>query len=126
MIYASENPLKVGSNVSLFSQLNITSGAWMFNNTIIVLIYPGNVDVATMWAGRATFNPNDSSLTITSMQLEDSGVYKLQAIGSFQAEIELSVQGEDNCITIKADLLLIFKRHQRKCLFPSPQCRFQT
>ncbi|XP_028436554.1 carcinoembryonic antigen-related cell adhesion molecule 5 [Perca flavescens] len=40
-IYASVNPVPVGNNVTLFSELPVTIGAWMFNNEIIVMIFPG-------------------------------------------------------------------------------------
>lgn len=99
MIYASENPLPVGSTVTLTSQTNVTTGAWLFNNDIIVIIFPGNAIITNTWSERVTFNSTTSSLTIRSLQVEDSGLYTLQAVNSFRAQLTLSVQGKDHFIT---------------------------
>ncbi|KAF3839308.1 hypothetical protein F7725_018025 [Dissostichus mawsoni] len=93
-IYASRNPLAVGSSVTLFSQNNVTAGAWIFDNNFIVFIAPGSVNIANSWKDRVTFNPTTSSLTITSVKLEDSGEYTLQALSpnNFIYQLTLSVQ----------------------------------
>lgn len=109
-IEASENPLPVGSNVTLFSpQDNFTTGAWIFNNNIILLIFNGNPVIFTAWINRITFNSTLSSLTINSVQLEDSGLYTLQGVNSFSSQLELSVQGKNRFITFHVySLIYIF------------------
>uniref|UniRef100_A0A3Q3XCZ4 Ig-like domain-containing protein n=1 Tax=Mola mola TaxID=94237 RepID=A0A3Q3XCZ4_MOLML len=87
-------PLPVGKNVTLFSQAGVSVGAWMFNTTMIVMIFPGNEIISNDWRNRLISNTttNYSSLTITSMRVEDSGVYTLQDVNLFQAQLTLSVQ----------------------------------
>ncbi|KAI3361186.1 hypothetical protein L3Q82_013382 [Scortum barcoo] len=77
-IYASENPIAAGSTVTFTSQSNITTGAWIFNNHIIVIVFPGGMAINNDWKNRVTFNSTTSSLTISSLQVEDSGLYTLQ------------------------------------------------
>ncbi|XP_039974725.1 carcinoembryonic antigen-related cell adhesion molecule 1 [Xiphias gladius] len=101
-IYASENVLPVGSNVTLYSRANVTIGAWLFDNNIIVLIVPGDNIITNTWRERVTFNSTTSSLTIRSLQLRDSGVYTLQAVNSFRAQLTLSVQVPISNVTLKA------------------------
>ncbi|XP_068568969.1 carcinoembryonic antigen-related cell adhesion molecule 5-like [Cebidichthys violaceus] len=102
-IHASENPLPVGNNVTLFSQYNVTTGAWLFDNDIIVLIFSGNPVITNTWIDRVTFNSTFSSLTISSVQLEDSGLYTLQAVNSFRAQLTLSVQVPISNVTLRAN-----------------------
>ncbi|XP_056299725.1 carcinoembryonic antigen-related cell adhesion molecule 1 [Pseudoliparis swirei] len=103
-IEASENPLPVGSNVTLFSpQDNFTTGAWIFNNNIILLIFNGNPLIFKAWINRITFNSTLSSLTINSVQLEDSGLYTLQGVNSFSSQLELSVQVPIANVTLRAN-----------------------
>ncbi|XP_078107950.1 carcinoembryonic antigen-related cell adhesion molecule 1 [Sander vitreus] len=102
-IYASVNPLPVGNNVTLFGQLPITTGAWMFNNQIIVMIFPGGQIITNTWSNRVTFNSTTSSLTIMSLQLEDSGVYTLQSVNNFLAQLTLSVQVPISNVTLRAN-----------------------
>lgn len=101
-IHASENPLPVGSNVTLFSETNVTSGAWMFNNNLIVMIFPGYTMISDTWRDRVTFNSFTSSLTIRSLQVSDSGLYTLQALNSFRAQLALSVQVPISNVTLWA------------------------
>lgn len=95
-IYASQNHLPVGSSVTLSSQVSVSTGAWMFSSDIIVMIFPGNQIIFNSWSDRVTFNSttNHSSLTIRSLQVEDSGLYTLQGLNSFRAQLALSVQGK--------------------------------
>uniref|UniRef100_A0A8C2ZKQ0 Ig-like domain-containing protein n=1 Tax=Cyclopterus lumpus TaxID=8103 RepID=A0A8C2ZKQ0_CYCLU len=102
-IQASENPLPVGSNVTLFSlQGNVTLGTWIFDNNLIVLIVPGKPLITTTSIGRVTFNSTFSSLTIRSVQLEDSGLYTLQGV-EFRSQITLSVQVPISNVTLRAN-----------------------
>lgn len=96
IIYASQNHLPVGSSVTLFSQAGVSAGAWMFNSDIIVMIFPGNEIISNNWSDRVTFNSttHHSSLTIRSLQVEDSGLYTLQGLNSFRVQLTLSVQGK--------------------------------
>lgn len=95
-IHASQNPLPVGSNVTLSSQASIVAGAWIFNSDIIVMIFPGGELISNSWKDRIAFNStsNNISLTIRSVQSEDSGLFTLQAVNSFRAQLTLSVQGK--------------------------------
>ncbi|KAG8009939.1 Hemicentin-1 [Nibea albiflora] len=102
-IHASENPLPVGSNVTLFSQTNVTLGVWQFNTDIIVMITPAGNIITDPWKNRVTFNSTTSSLTIRSVQLEDSGLYTLQALNSFSAQLTLSVQDPVSNVTLRAN-----------------------
>ncbi|KAK5861854.1 hypothetical protein PBY51_017298 [Eleginops maclovinus] len=101
-IYASKNPVPVGSSVTLFGKDNVTTGTWIFDNNLIVLIFPGNVIISKNWKNRVTFNSTTVSLTITSVQLEDSGVYTLQDINDFIARLTLSVQVPISNVTLTA------------------------
>ncbi|XP_022620364.1 carcinoembryonic antigen-related cell adhesion molecule 5-like [Seriola dumerili] len=99
---ASENPVPVGSNVTLYSQATNITGAWLFNNNIIVLIIQRNVVINNAWRDRVTFNSTGLSLTIKSLQLEDSGEYALQAVNDFYARLTLSVQVPISNVTLRA------------------------
>ncbi|XP_044064748.1 carcinoembryonic antigen-related cell adhesion molecule 1 isoform X2 [Siniperca chuatsi] len=103
MIYASENPLPVGSNVTLFSQSTVTAAVWMFNNDIIVMIFPGDKIISNTWRDRITFNSTTSSLTIKSLQVEDSGLYTLNAMNSVPAQLTLSVRVPISNVTVRAN-----------------------
>ncbi|XP_070767908.1 carcinoembryonic antigen-related cell adhesion molecule 1 [Enoplosus armatus] len=102
-IYASENPLAVGSEVTLFSPSNVATGAWFFNSDIIVWILPGNIIISNTWSARVTFNSTTSSLTISSLQVEDSGLYTLQEVNSFRDQFTLSVQVPISNVTLRAN-----------------------
>lgn len=95
-IYTLENPVPVGSNVTLFSTTSVTQGVWLFNNELIVIILPGNSIISNTWSTRITFNSTSSSLSIRSLTVSDSGVYTLNAVNLFRAELTLSVQGKDH------------------------------
>uniref|UniRef100_A0A3B4WBF3 Hemicentin-1-like n=2 Tax=Seriola lalandi dorsalis TaxID=1841481 RepID=A0A3B4WBF3_SERLL len=99
---ASENPVPVGSSVTLYSQATNITGAWLFNNNIIVLINQGNVIISNVWRDRVTFNSTSLSLTIKSLKLEDSGEYALQAVNAFYAQLTLSVQVPISNVTLRA------------------------
>ena len=99
-IHASENPIQVGSNVTLSSQTEVTTGIWLSADMgIIVFIASGNAMIDMDWKDRVTFDSTTSSLTIKSLEVGDSGVYILEAFNSFRANLTLSVQGKDHFIT---------------------------
>lgn len=94
-IYASENPLPVGSNVTLYSQAVVTTGVWMFETNLIVMIFPGSIIIHDTWRDRVSYNSTSSALTIKSLRLGDSGLYTLQTVNSFRGQLTLSVQGRN-------------------------------
>lgn len=102
-ISASENPLPVGSNVTLNSSKNVTQGAWMFKNNLILMIFGGSASISGPWRDRIAFDPATSALTIRSVQLGDSGLYTLQEINVFHAELTLSVQVPISNVTLTAN-----------------------
>lgn len=102
-ISATKNPIEVGSNVTLNSQASVSTGVWMLADMgIIVFISSGNAMIDMDWRDRVTFNPNTSSLTIRSLQVEDSGMYILEAFNSFRANLTLSVQVPISNVTLTA------------------------
>ncbi|GAA6229631.1 carcinoembryonic antigen-related cell adhesion molecule 5-like [Lates japonicus] len=101
-IYASENPLPVGSNVTLYSQAVVTTGVWMFETNLIVMIFPGSIIIRDTWRDRVSYNATNSALTIKSLRLGDSGLYTLQTVNSFHGQLTLSVQVPISNVTLKA------------------------
>uniref|UniRef100_A0A3Q3LC98 CEA cell adhesion molecule 1 n=1 Tax=Mastacembelus armatus TaxID=205130 RepID=A0A3Q3LC98_9TELE len=101
-IYASQNPIPVGSNVTIYSTASVTTGVWLFESTVIVISYPGTSIIANTWSNRITFNPTNSSLCIRSLGLNDSGVYTLDAVNLFNSKITLSVQVPISNVTLWA------------------------
>lgn len=101
-LHASQNPLPVGSTVTLSSDSSVSSGAWLFNNDIIVMIFGGNQIISDQWKERVIFNStsNHTSLAIRSLQVADSGMYTLQALNLFRIQLQLSVQGKTDYITL--------------------------
>lgn len=95
-IRASQNPLPVGSSVTLFSNSSVSAGAWLFNNDIIVMIFGGGKIISDQWVNRVIYNSsvNHTSLAISSLQVADSGNYTLQAMNLFRIQLQLSVQGK--------------------------------
>ncbi|CAK6977090.1 hemicentin-1-like [Scomber scombrus] len=102
-IYASENPVPVGSNVTLFSSASVSTGSWKFGTDTIVFIFEGNALISNTWENRSIFNSTTSSLTLKSVQLEDSGLFTLQAFNSFSAQLTLSVQVPISNVTLRAN-----------------------
>ncbi|XP_030606030.1 carcinoembryonic antigen-related cell adhesion molecule 5-like [Archocentrus centrarchus] len=101
-IYATENPIPVGSNVTLVSNFSVTTGGWIFNSQHIVLTLAGYVKIAKAWIDRVTYDKNTSSLTITSLKLEDSGVYSLEEIDVFTSQLTLRVEEPVSNVTVQA------------------------
>ncbi|KAM8868915.1 hemicentin-1-like, partial [Spinachia spinachia] len=90
-LYSSGNPVPVGSNVTLYSQANVKAAVWMFDTDIIVLMLSGTALITDNWTDRVILNP-DFSLTISSLQQNDSGLYTLVVVNSYHALLTLSVQ----------------------------------
>lgn len=103
-LHASQNPLPVGSTVTLSSDSSVSSGAWLFNNDIIVMIFGTNKIISDQWKDRVTFNStsNHTSLAIRSLQVADSGIYTLQALNLFRVQLQLSVQEPVSNVTLRA------------------------
>ncbi|XP_043974051.1 carcinoembryonic antigen-related cell adhesion molecule 5-like isoform X2 [Gambusia affinis] len=101
-IHASENPLPVGKNVTIFSNTTVTLGTWTFNGNLQALIYPGGFSLSNAKRDRLIFNSSSSSLTIISAQLNDSGVYQLEQLDKFFVQLWLSVQEPISNVTLSA------------------------
>ncbi|XP_058503808.1 carcinoembryonic antigen-related cell adhesion molecule 5-like [Solea solea] len=101
-IHASENPLPVGSNVTLYSPSPVSLGVWLFNLDLIVMIFGPNISISNTWKDRVAFNTTTSSLSIMSVSMEDSGVYTLDAMNLFEAQLTLSVQERISNVTMEA------------------------
>ncbi|XP_077453797.1 carcinoembryonic antigen-related cell adhesion molecule 1 [Stigmatopora argus] len=91
-ITASQNPVPVGTNVTLFSDNPVNTGAWIFNNKIVAFITPDGTVITDGFTGMVVFNTSTSSLTVISAKLENSGTYTLQDINSNASQLNLSVQ----------------------------------
>lgn len=67
----------------------------MFKNSLILMIFSGNVKIFDEWKHRVMLNRTDNytSLSITSLRLNDSGEYVLQ-YDNGRFSVNLSVQGE--------------------------------
>nr|XP_046157426.1 carcinoembryonic antigen-related cell adhesion molecule 5-like [Oncorhynchus gorbuscha] len=106
VVVPSMNPLDVGSNVTLNlvpkSPINI--GTWSYETTIIVLFYPGGSIVSKSYRGRVSFNRSSAELSISSLQLNDSGRYTVQGMEPvLKAVVTLSVQEPISNVTLRAN-----------------------
>ncbi|XP_025767375.1 carcinoembryonic antigen-related cell adhesion molecule 5-like [Oreochromis niloticus] len=101
-IYASKNPVAVGSSVTLSS--NVTSGGWLFNGRLIVITLNETYDISSTWEDRVTLNTNTSSLTINPVTLKDSGSYVLENLvdGSF-SQLTLLVEEPVSNVTVQTN-----------------------
>ncbi|KAF7659242.1 hypothetical protein LDENG_00000700 [Lucifuga dentata] len=103
-IYASQNPVPVDSNVTLFSRVNMSSVIWQHESTVIVVSFGGNFMITSTYKDRVTFNASTLALTIRSLQLQDSGLYTLQDLSSSsKAELNLSVEEPISDVTLRAN-----------------------
>ncbi|XP_071025280.1 hemicentin-1-like [Oncorhynchus clarkii lewisi] len=106
VVVPSMNPLAVGSNVTLnlVPQSPINIGTWSYETTIIVLFYPGGSSVSTSYQSRVSFNRSSSELSISSLQLNDSGRYTVQGMEPvLKAVVTLSVQEPISNVTLRAN-----------------------
>ncbi|XP_071252858.1 hemicentin-1-like isoform X1 [Salvelinus alpinus] len=106
VVVPSMNPLAVGSNVTLnlVPQSHINIGTWSYETTIIALFYPGGISVSTSYRGRVSFNSSSSELSISSLQLNDSGRYTVQGMEpALTAVVTLSVQEPISNVTLRAN-----------------------
>uniref|UniRef100_A0A3Q4MAC3 Ig-like domain-containing protein n=1 Tax=Neolamprologus brichardi TaxID=32507 RepID=A0A3Q4MAC3_NEOBR len=107
-LYASENPVAVGNNVTLSSNYNVSSGGWLFNTRQIVITLYGGVVISKTWHDRVSFNKSTSSLTIHSVKLEDSGNYALQdVIDEIFSQLTLSVEGKRTLIFLPLQNIIV-------------------
>ncbi|XP_045064560.1 carcinoembryonic antigen-related cell adhesion molecule 5-like isoform X1 [Coregonus clupeaformis] len=107
-VVPSMNPLAVGSNVTLnlVPQSPITIGTWSYETTIIIIVYPGGSSVSKMYQGRISFNHSSSELSISSLQLNDSGRYTVQGMEPvLNAVVTLSVQELISNLTLRANAI---------------------
>ncbi|XP_034029878.1 carcinoembryonic antigen-related cell adhesion molecule 5-like isoform X2 [Thalassophryne amazonica] len=104
-IYASENPVPVGSSVTFFvnGTFSDSQAVWSFNGTIILLVLSGTVTENDAWKDRMEFNSTTGSLTIRSLQVDDSGDFTLQKINSFISQVSLSVQVPISNVTLSTN-----------------------
>ncbi|XP_076135974.1 hemicentin-1-like [Alosa pseudoharengus] len=90
--------IEVGQNVTLKANPNgtIEDGTWVFETTTILLWYPGRERPDPQYKNRIFFNASDASLTLTSLQVDDSGQYALNGFkadgNQFRREFVLFVQ----------------------------------
>ncbi|XP_024267695.2 carcinoembryonic antigen-related cell adhesion molecule 1-like [Oncorhynchus tshawytscha] len=106
VVVPSMNPLAVGSNVTLnlVPQSPINIGTWSYETTTIVLFYPGGSIVSTSYQGRVSFIRSSSELSISSLQLNDSGLYTVQRMEPvLTAVVTLSVQEPISNVTLRAN-----------------------
>uniref|UniRef100_A0A8C7MU40 Ig-like domain-containing protein n=1 Tax=Oncorhynchus kisutch TaxID=8019 RepID=A0A8C7MU40_ONCKI len=106
VVVPSMNPLAVGSNVTLnlVPQSPINIGTWSYETTIIVLFYPNGSSVSTSYQGRVSFNRSSSELSISSLQLNDSGLYTVQGMEPvLYAVVTLSVREPISNVTLRAN-----------------------
>uniref|UniRef100_A0A674CZ43 Hemicentin-1-like n=1 Tax=Salmo trutta TaxID=8032 RepID=A0A674CZ43_SALTR len=106
VVVPSMNPLAVGSNVTLnlVPQSPINIGTWSYETTAIVLFYPGGSIMRTSYQGRVSFNRSSSELSISSLQLNDSGRYTVQGMEPvLYAVVTLSVQEPISNVTLRAN-----------------------
>ncbi|XP_071239616.1 hemicentin-1-like [Salvelinus alpinus] len=106
VVVPSMNPLAVGSNVTLnlVPESPINIGTWSYETTTIVLFYPSGSIVSTSYRGRVSFNRSSSELSISSLQLNDSGRYTVQGMEPvLTAVVTLSVQEPISNVTLRAN-----------------------
>ncbi|KAG5270938.1 hypothetical protein AALO_G00174040 [Alosa alosa] len=86
----------VGQNVTLKPNppYTITHGAWNFESNLILFWYPGDNVTQSPYENRIFFNESNASLTLTSLQVGDSGQYHCNGVRprAFNRVLTLSVQ----------------------------------
>lgn len=90
----------VGQNVTLKADppQTIDAGTWNFESIQILFWFHENNITNPEYKSRISFNLSDGSLTITSLEVQDSGDYALNgARPTFHRKLTLSVQGETKC-----------------------------
>ncbi|XP_058252126.1 carcinoembryonic antigen-related cell adhesion molecule 5-like [Hemibagrus wyckioides] len=92
---SSANPQAVGGNVTLTLNplMNITIGTWSFNGNFMLIWFPNQLSVNENYKGRISFNLSTNQITLYSVQVSDSGLYKLQGMEpNLNVELTQSVQ----------------------------------
>uniref|UniRef100_A0A3P9LP04 Ig-like domain-containing protein n=1 Tax=Oryzias latipes TaxID=8090 RepID=A0A3P9LP04_ORYLA len=87
----SEKVLPVGSNVTL-SGANVSLGTWIYNSSLIAVIFSNQISVTSSWKWRTSINPTNNDLTIKGLNVNDSGEYKLEDLEHTAVLVKLSVQ----------------------------------
>ncbi|KAG7216932.1 hypothetical protein INR49_001586 [Caranx melampygus] len=92
----SENPVPVGNNLTLYGPASVTTGAWLFDNNIIVLIIPGdqiisNGDDELINGGQVELSNGNATLTIHSVTRDDEGPFRCNVSNGVSHEISAPV-----------------------------------
>ncbi|MEQ2184409.1 hypothetical protein GOODEAATRI_007627 [Goodea atripinnis] len=97
-VQPSMNPAVAGSTVtlSLFPPVTFTSGNWAVRETFILTWLGEQQAVFPGYTGRASVNVTTGALTLSSLTVTDSGVYKVQSGDCLlNANVSLTVVGEN-------------------------------
>ncbi|CAB1334002.1 unnamed protein product [Coregonus sp. 'balchen'] len=106
LLVPSMNPLALGSNVTLnlVPQSPIIIGTWSYETTVVVLFYPTGLSVHISYQDRVSFNRSSSELSISSLQLNDSGMYTIQGMEpDLHTVVILSVREPISNVTLRAN-----------------------
>lgn len=100
---ASVNPARVGENVTLWviPPTSVLSGSWGMGDGVLVVTWLGEQQaVFPGHEGRARVNVSSGDLHLSSVRVEDSGVYVLQSNSpALHANTSLTVLGKCNLIS---------------------------
>ncbi|KAI7806700.1 putative protein similar to vertebrate titin TTN [Triplophysa rosa] len=92
----SANPVPVGTNVtiSVNNPPVISFGAWLFGPSVLFLWSPTVIFNGSAYSTGITFNSASYALTISNVNLNSSGLYVLESMGSIggRGELTLDVQ----------------------------------
>lgn len=109
-VQPSMNPAEAGSTVTLllFPSVTLTSGNWAVEDTFILTWLGNQQAVFPGYSGRASVNVTTGALTLSSLTVADSGVYKVQSGDPvLKASVSLTVVGE-NLLGVFIDYESIF------------------
>lgn len=94
----SANPVAVGTNVtiSVNNPPIISSGTWLFGQGVVFLWSGGLIFDGSSYLYGITFNSSSYAITISNVNLNSSGLYALESMGSNKGrgDVTLEVQGE--------------------------------
>ncbi|XP_077065978.1 carcinoembryonic antigen-related cell adhesion molecule 1 [Siphateles boraxobius] len=102
----SQNPVAVGSNVTirLSDPININVGSWVFRTGTLFIwvlqeIYPGSSHQAGIDLNITTYQ-----LTLSSVTLNSSGVYVLEALSPSKTKAEITLDVQEPVSKVTADV----------------------